>query len=102
MALPRMVQVDHIREVQDGGPFWDAGNLRVVCRFHHYAKSIEVMGERRSGKPRQSNRFPADGHWNDKPDGREPASPNGLGCDNRACRRCISEGYRKESKNEKR
>lgn len=96
MSLPRVTQVDHVTEVEDGGAFWDPTNLLTVCKYHHYSKSIEVIGERTSGRSRQSSRFPADGHWNDKPGGREWASPNGLGCDNPACRRCLSDGYRKE------
>lgn len=50
MSAPRMTQVDHIVEVKDGGDFWDPDNLRVVCRYHHYSKTIETMGERRHGR----------------------------------------------------
>lgn len=97
MREPQMMQVDHIVEVKDGGAFWDPNNLRLVCRFHHYAKTVELIGQRQSGgQVRQSVRFPPDGHWNDRLNGREWASPNSLACDNRLCRRCIVEGYRKE------
>lgn len=49
MTLKGMTQVDHIIEVKDGGAFWDADNLRVVCKFHHYSKTVETMGQRASG-----------------------------------------------------
>lgn len=99
MRQPGMSHVDHIIEVKDGGSFWDPYNCRVVCRFHHYSKTVEKIGERVSGSaPRDpSGRpFPADGHWNDGTLGREWASPNGTGCSNPKCRRCLEEGYRDE------
>jgi hypothetical protein len=97
MSLPRMVYVDHIIEVKDGGAFWDAFNLQVLCRYHHYSKTIETMGDRRSGRGQGGRRFARDGHWNDKPTGREPASPNGFGCDNPACAWCLERGFHEEA-----
>lgn len=86
--------VDHIVATSAGGSFHDLGNWQLSHRRCNSAKGRgEGVGPAYrdgSGGSRQSSRFPADGHWNDKPDGREWASPNGLGCDNRACRRCMA------------
>jgi hypothetical protein len=100
MSEPGMRHVDHIVEVKDGGSFWDPGNLRLVCRFHHFEKSVQTIAGRATGRSdqpstdRYGRSYAPDGHWNDTPTGREPASPNwGLGCDNPACKRCFAEGY---------
>lgn len=97
MSLPRMTQVDHIIEVKDGGGFWDPQNLRLVCKPHHDAKTMVVAADRPSVDRRGAGgrSFPRDGHWNDKPTGREWASSNGLGCGNVRCARCLKGGYRK-------
>jgi len=50
MSERRMTQVDHIVEVRDGGAFWDVSNLRTVCRYHHYSKSMATLGERQAGR----------------------------------------------------
>jgi 5-methylcytosine-specific restriction endonuclease McrA len=46
MSEPGMIHVDHIVEVEDGGPFWDPTNLRVVCKRHHFAKTLETAATR--------------------------------------------------------
>lgn len=46
MTKPGMIHVDHIIEVDDGGPFWDEANLQVVCKLHHDAKSANVRAGR--------------------------------------------------------
>lgn len=40
------LHVDHIIEVDDGGPFWDESNLQVLCKPHHDAKSSMVRAGR--------------------------------------------------------
>jgi hypothetical protein len=52
MREPGMLHIDHIVEIRDGGTFWHLDNVRVVCRFHHYSKTIEEIGGRRSGRGR--------------------------------------------------
>jgi len=41
-----MTHVDHIVEVQDGGAFWEPANLRVLCWYHHTAKTLSVAASR--------------------------------------------------------
>jgi hypothetical protein len=93
MSLPRMTQVDHIVEVRDGGDFWSMSNLRTVCRFHHYSKSIAVMSERRFGRRvevQRPDRKPGNPGWcwHVNRDGEwEPSSPNGGICEWPGCQR---------------
>lgn len=54
MSQRGMTHIGHVVEVKDGGAFWDPYNCRVVCRFHHYSKTVETMGERQSGRVRRS------------------------------------------------
>jgi 5-methylcytosine-specific restriction enzyme A len=46
MDLPFMIHVDHIVEVDDGGPFWDPANLQTFCKPHHVAKTLNVRASR--------------------------------------------------------
>ena len=57
MSSYRMVAVDHIIEVKDGGEFWDPTNLQVLCTYHN----------REKGKRAWALRTPLE----------EPMSPNG-------------------------
>lgn len=96
MTLKGMVHIDHIVEVRDGGAFWSPDNCRVVCRYHHFEKSVGTIAARASGAIRDAygRPFPADGHWVVTPSGREWQSPNYGACDNPRCRLCISRGDR--------
>lgn len=98
MSQRGMTHIDHIIEVKDDGALWDPSNYRVVCRFHHYSKTVEKIGERASGggglRDPYGRTFSADGHWKDTESGREPASPNDIrACDNPRCSWCKAEGY---------
>lgn len=53
MLTPHMTHVDHIVEVADGVDFWDPRNLRVVCKYHHFAKTLTVAAGR--GEPVSPN-----------------------------------------------
>jgi len=44
-----MKHVDHIVEVRDGGAFWDLNNVRLVCRYHHFEKSVATGVSRVAG-----------------------------------------------------
>lgn len=46
MTAPGAIHVDHIIEVKDGGPFYDETNVQVVCKRHHFAKTLEVAASR--------------------------------------------------------
>ena len=39
---------DHIIELADGGPAWDAGNIQVMCAKHHKIKSNTVKRIRKA------------------------------------------------------
>lgn len=53
MTRRHAVNVDHIIEVKDGGPFWDANNLQVLCSVHHRRKTSGVKTTR--GNPVSPN-----------------------------------------------
>ncbi len=49
MTAKGMTFVDHIIEVEDGGPFWDPSNLQILCKPHHDEKSATVRATRKTG-----------------------------------------------------
>ncbi len=91
MSEPSMMQVDHVVEVKDGGAFWDPNNLRLVCRYHHFSKTVEVIGQRQSGRIgplRESRVIPSPYDPANPPPGCtcrprnvSPKSPNDAYCD---------------------
>lgn len=47
-------EVDHIREVADGGALYDLNNLQTLCHACHLRKSISRDRERRARRERES------------------------------------------------
>jgi 5-methylcytosine-specific restriction endonuclease McrA len=81
--------VDHRVASTAGGAFFDLSNWQLA---HRRCNNRKGRGEAIGAGGR---RFAPDGHWKDKPTGREPASPNDvLGCDNDQCAFCLEQGYR--------
>lgn len=47
LGIARAVQeVDHIHEVEDGGPIWDIENLQSLCKRHHIIKTNKAKADR--------------------------------------------------------
>lgn len=87
--------VDHVQPSSAGGSFYDPSNWQLAHRRCNAAKGRgAALGAAPGSRGAGDRRFRPDGHWNDAPTGREPASPNGLECDNPACAWCLAEGYR--------
>ena len=40
MTAPRATHVDHITPPRTDAEFWDMNNLQILCKAHHFAKSI--------------------------------------------------------------
>lgn len=53
MNQPGQTHVDHIVEITDGGSFWDPHNLHVLCKRHHFAKTLNEATVR--GNPSSPN-----------------------------------------------
>lgn len=43
----KAVEVDHIKEIEDGGPVWDINNLQSICRRCHLDKTDKAEKDRK-------------------------------------------------------
>ena len=55
MSEYRMVAVDHVIEVKDGGEFWNPDNLQVMCTYHNRLKGQGAMARRSLNEPMSPN-----------------------------------------------